>query len=347
MLTKDLKYLKEKRPAMSAEAKQEVTLIDAIRQAMDDELARDENVFIIGEDVGVRGGVFRATKGLFEKYGGERVIDSPLAELSIVGVGIGAALYGMRPICEIQFADFIYPAFNQIVSEAAKMCYRSNGEWTVPMVIRAPYGGGIGGGLYHSQSVEALFAHVPGLKVVIPSNPADAMGLLKSAVRDPNPVLYLEPKKGYRLIRGEMPDEAYTVPIGPGKVTREGSDLTVFAYGMMHHYVLQAAELVADEGIDVEVVDLRTIYPVDRNIIVESVRKTSKALIVHEDNLTGGYGAEIAAVIAEEAFTYLDGPVRRLCGPDVPAVPFSHPMQDWFMPGVEKIAESIRQLYRY
>ncbi|NLG96168.1 MAG: alpha-ketoacid dehydrogenase subunit beta [Chloroflexi bacterium] len=325
----------------------EMTMIEAIRQAMDEEMARDENVFIVGEDVGLRGGVFRATQGLIDKYGPERVIDSPLAELSIVGIGVGAALYGMHPICEIQFADFIYPAMNQIVNEAAKMCYRSNGDWTVPMVIRAPYGGGIGGGLYHSQSLEAFFTHVPGLKVVIPSNPYDARGLLKSAVRDPNPVLFFEPKKGYRLIRGEVPDDEYTVPIGPAKVTREGSDLTVFAYGMMHYYALQAAEQVASEGIDVEVVDLRTLYPVDRETILNSVKKTSKALIVHEDNLTGGYGAEIAATIADGAFTYLDAPIKRLCGPDVPAVPFSHPLQDWFMPGVEKIADEIRALNRF
>lgn len=325
----------------------EKTLIESIRMAMDEELARDDQAFIVGEDVGVRGGVFRATQGLYEKYGPERVIDSPLAELSIVGVGIGAALYGMHPICEIQFADFIFPAINQIVNEAAKMCYRSNGDWTVPMVIRAPYGGGIGGGLYHSQSVEAFFAHVPGLKVVIPSNPYDARGLLKSAVRDPNPVLFFEPKKGYRLIRGEVPDEEYTVPIGPANVTRAGSDLSVFAYGMMHYYVLQAAELVAQEGIDVEVVDLRTIYPIDRETILASVQKTSKALIVYEDNLTGGYGGEVAATIAEGAFTSLDAPVRRLGSPDVPAVPFSHPMQDWFMPNVEKIAAAIRDLYHY
>ncbi len=322
----------------------EITLVEAIRQAMDEELARDENVFIVGEDVGQRGGVFRATVGLFDKYGEDRVIDSPLAELSIVGVGIGAALYGMRPICEIQFADFIYPAFNQIVSEAAKMCYRSNGDWTVPMVIRAPYGGGIGGGLYHSQSIEGFFAHNPGLKVVAPSNPYDAKGLLKAAVRDPNPVLYLEPKKGYRLIRGEVPEGDFVVPIGPAKVSRTGSDLTVYAYGMMHYYTLQAAETVASEGIDVEVVDLRTLYPVDKATILESVRKTGKALIVHEDNLTGGYGGEIAAIIADEAFTDLDAPVRRLCGPDVPAVPFSHPMQDWFMPNPQKIAEAMRKL---
>ncbi len=322
----------------------EITLIEGIRQAMDDELARDENVFIVGEDVGLRGGVFRATQGLFEKYGPERVIDLPLAELSIVGVGIGAALYGMHPICEIQFADFIFPAFNQIVSEAAKMCYRSNGEWTVPMVIRAPYGGGVGGGLYHSQSVEALFSHIPGLKVVIPSSPYDAKGLLKSAVRDPNPVLFFEPKKGYRLIKGQVPEGEYTVPIGPANVSRTGSDLSVFTYGMMHHYALQAAQKVAGEGIDVEVVDLRTLYPVDRDTILESVHKTGKALIVHEDNLTGGYGAEVAATIAEHAFTDLDAPVRRLAGPDVPEVPFSHPLQDWFMVNPEKIAQAIRDL---
>lgn len=326
----------------------EMTLVEAIRQAMDEEMAQDESVFIVGEDVGKRGGVFRATVGLFDKYGEERVIDSPLAELSIVGVGIGAALYGMRPICEIQFADFIYPAFNQIVSEAARMCYRSNGDFTVPMVIRAPYGGGIGGGLYHSQSVEAFFAHMPGLKVVIPSNPYDAKGLLKAAVRDPNPVIYLEPKKGYRLIRGEVPEgEEVVVPIGPARVSRSGSDLSLFAYGMMHHYALQAAEKAAAEGIEVEVVDLRTIYPVDRATILDSVRKTGKALIVHEDNLTGGYGAEIAAIIAEGAFTDLDAPVRRLCGPDVPGVPFSHPMQDWFMPNPEKITQAIRELAAY
>ena len=323
----------------------EITLVEAVRQAMDEELAHDENVFIFGEDVGVRGGVFRATQGLYEKYGAERVIDSPLAELTIVGVGIGAALYGKRPICEIQFADFIFPAFNQIISEAAKMYYRSNGDWSVPMVIRAPYGGGIGGGLYHSQSVESFFSQVPGLKVVIPSNPYDAKGLLKSAVRDPDPVMFFEPKKGYRLIKDEVPEgEEILVPIGPAKVTREGTDLTVFAYGMMHHYALEAAETVASEGVDVEVVDLRTLYPIDRETILHSVKKTSKALIVHEDNLTGGYGAEVAATIAEWGFMDLDAPVRRLAGPDVPGVPFSHPMQEWFMVNPQKIAEAIRDL---
>lgn len=226
------------------------------------------------------------------------------------------------------------------------MYYRSDGQWSVPMVIRAPYGGGIGGGLYHSQSVESFFAQVPGLKVVIPSTPYDAKGLLKSAVRDPDPVLFFEPKKGYRLIKGEVPeDEEILVPIGPAKVTRKGKDLTVFAYGMMHHYALEAAETVAKEdGIDAEVVDLRTLYPVDRETILKSVQKTSKVLIVHEDNLTGGYGAEVAATIAEWGFMDLDAPIRRLAGPDVPAVPFSHPMQEWFMVNPKKIAEAIRDL---
>lgn len=326
----------------------EITLIEGLRQAMDEELAHDERVFIVGEDVGPRGGVFRATQGLFEKYGPKRIIDSPLAELSIIGVGIGAALYGMRPICEIQFADFIYPALNQIINEAAKLCYRSAGEWTVPMVIRAPYGGGIGGGLYHSQSVESLFCHVPGLKVVIPSTPYDAKGLLKSAVRDPNPVLVFEPKKGYRLIKGEVPEgEGELVPLGQAKVTRPGNDLSVIAYGMMHYYCLQAAEVMAQEGIEVEVIDLRTLKPLDKKTILDSVGKTGKALIVYEDNLTGGFGAEIAAILADEAFTALDAPVRRLAGPDVPAVPYSHPLQSWFMPDPEKIADAMRELAGY
>ena len=275
------------------------------------------------------------------------MVDSPLAELSIIAIGIGAALDGLHPICEIQFADFIHPAFNQIVNEAAKLYYRSGGTWNVPMTIRAPYGGGISGGLYHSQSLEALFAHVPGLKIVIPSNPYDAKGLLKLAIREPNPVLFFEPKKGYRLIKGDVPDGEYSVPIGPAQVTRPGTDLSVFAYGMMHWYCLQAAAHVAKEGISVEVVDLRTLLPVDRQTVLESVKKTSKALIVHEDTCTMGYGAEVAAIIASEGFEYLDGPVMRLGGPDVPAVPFSHVLQDWFMPNPKKIADAIRKLAQY
>lgn len=326
----------------------QMTLIQAVTQAMDEELARDPRVFITGEDVGPRGGVFRATKGLFEKYGPERVVDSPLAELSIVAIGIGAALDDLRPICEIQFADFIHPAFNQIVSEAARFYYRSKGEWNVPMVIRAPYGGGVGGALYHSQSVEAFFAHVPGLKVVVPATPHDAKGLLKSAVRDPNPVLYFEPKKGYRSIKGEVPDEEYTVPIGPARIAREGRDLSVYAYGMMAHYCTMAANRVArSDGIDAEVVDLRTLAPVDKAAILDSFKKTGKALIVYEDNYTLGYGAEIAAILSDEGFEYMDGPIRRLAGPDVPSVPYSHPMQEFFMPNPDKIAQAIRELAAY
>ncbi|MEP0764171.1 MAG: alpha-ketoacid dehydrogenase subunit beta [Chloroflexota bacterium] len=326
----------------------ELTLIEAVRQAMDEEMARDETVFITGEDVGPRGGVFRATVGLYDKYGPHRVIDSPLAELSIVAIGIGAALVGMRPICEIQFADYIFPAFNQIVNEAALVYYRTNGDWHVPLVIRAPYGGGIGGGLYHSQSVEAYFAHAPGLKVVIPSTPYDAKGLLKSAVRDPNPVLFFEPKKGYRLIRGEVPAEEYTVPIGPAQVTRQGRDVTVYAYGMMHYYALQAAQTVAEQdGIEAEVVDLRTLVPLDKETVIASFKKTGKALVVYEDNRFLGYGAEIAAILSDEAFEYMDGPIRRLAGLDVPGVPFAHTMQDFFMPSPEKIASAIRELAEY
>jgi 2-oxoisovalerate dehydrogenase E1 component beta subunit len=325
-----------------------ITLIDAIRMAMDEELARDPRVFITGEDVGKRGGVFRATQGLFDKYGSTRIVDSPLAELSIVAIGIGAALADLRPICEIQFADFIHPAFNQIVNEAAKMYYRSDSQWRVPMTIRSPYGGGISGALYHSQSVEAFFTHVPGLKVVIPSTPYDAKGLLKSAVRDPNPVLFFEPKKGYRAIKGEVPDTEYTIPIGPARIAREGTDVTVFAYGMMAYYTELAAEQVArDNGISVEVVDLRTLLPLDKTTMLNSIKKTGKALIVHEDNLTSGYGAEVAAVLADEGFEYLDGPVKRLAGPDIPAVPFSHPMQEFFMPNPDKIAAAIRDLAGY
>lgn len=325
-----------------------MTLIEAVTTAMDEEMARDERVFITGEDVGPRGGVFRATMGLHDKYGSARVVDSPLAELSIVAIGIGAAMAGLRPICEIQFADFIHPAMNQIMNEAAKMYYRSNGQWPVPMVIRAPYGGGIGGGLYHSQSLEALFAHCPGLKVVVPSNPYDAKGLLKSAVRDPNPVLFFEPKKGYRLIKGEVPEGDYTVPIGPVNILREGDDLTLYAYGIMAYYAQQAAELVAEQdGIETEIVDVRTILPVDREGILNSFKKTGKALIVHEDNLTMGYGAEIAAVLADEGFEYMDAPIMRLTGPDVPGVPFSHPIQEEFMPNPTKIADAIRDLAGY
>jgi 2-oxoisovalerate dehydrogenase E1 component beta subunit len=326
----------------------EVSLIEALRAGIDEAMSADERVFVFGEDVGKRGGVFRVTEGLQDKYGPWRIIDSPLAEGVIVGACIGAAMYGLRPIAEIQFADFIWPAMNQIVSEAARMSYRSNGAWNVPLVIRAPYGGGIHGALYHSQSVEAFFAHVPGLKVVVPSTPYDVKGLLRSALADPDPVLFFEHKKTYRLIKGEVPDGDYSVPIGQAEVKRQGSDVTVITYGLMLHYALEAAEQVASEDdIDVEVVDLRTVRPLDADMILQSTRKTGKVLIVHEDNLTGGIGGEVAAIIAEHAFEYLDGPITRLAGPDIPAMPFAGTLEESFMPSPSRIAAKLRELAEY
>ena len=323
------------------------TFIDAIRETLADEMRRDESVIVLGEDVGKKGGVFLATDGLWAEFGDDRVIDTPLTESMIVGASIGAAVNGLRPVAEIQFADFIFPAFNQIVSEAARMRYRSNNGYAVPMVIRAPYGGGVHGALYHSQSVEAFFTHVPGLKVVIPSTPYDARGLLRSSIRDDDPVLFFEHKKMYRSVRGDVPDTDYTVPIGKAIVTHPGTQISVFAYGLMAHYALEAADRVADEGISVEVVDLRTLRPLDNETVLESVRKTGKSLIVYEDNRFGGYGAEVAALVAEEAFDYLDGPVTRIAGPDVPGVPYNHALEDWFMVSPEKIADAIRKLAAY
>ena len=297
------------------------TFIDAIRETLADEMRRDETVIVLGEDVGKKGGVFLATDGLWAEFGDDRVIDTPLTESMIVGASIGAAVNGLRPVAEIQFADFIFPAFNQIVSEAARMRYRSNNGYGVPMTIRAPYGGGVHGALYHSQSVEAFFTHVPGLKVVVPSTPYDARGLLRSSIRDGDPVLFFEHKKMYRSVRGDVPDTDYTVPLGVAKVTHPGSQVTVVAYGLMAHYALEAADLVAEDGISVEVVDLRTLRPLDRETLLDSVRKTGKCLVVYEDNKFGGYGAEVAAIVAEEAFDYLDGPVTRIAGPEVPGRP--------------------------
>ena len=319
-------------------------LIDGIREAMREEMARDERVVLLGEDVGKRGGVFRASEGLVDAYGEQRVIDAPLGESGIVGVAIGMALNGLVPIAEIQFADFIHPAFNQIVSEAAKIRYRSNNDFHVPMVIRAPFGGGVHGGLYHSQSVEAFFMHVPGLKVCIPSTPADAKGLLKAAIRDEDPVLFFEHKRSYRLVRGEVPEGDYTVPIGKARLVREGKDVSIFAYGLMAVHAEQAALALAQDGISAEVVDLRTLVPLDREAILQSVARTHRALIVHEANYTMGAGAEVAATIAEGALFELDAPIRRLTGPDIPAMPFNTPQEEHFMPNPEKIAQAAREL---
>ncbi len=323
------------------------TFIEAIRGALASEMRRDERVIVLGEDVGLKGGVFLATDGLQAEFGIERVIDTPLTESMIVGASIGAAVNGLLPVPEIQFADFILPAFNQIVSEAARMRYRSNGAFGCPITIRAPYGGGVHGALYHSQSLEAFFTHVPGLKVVIPSTPYDAAGLLRSAIRDPDPVLFFEHKKMYRSVRGEVPDTDYTVPLGRAQVRRSGTQITVVGYGLMAHHAMEAAELVEAEGISVEVIDIRTLRPLDLDTLLSSVRRTGKCVVVYEDNKFGGYGAEIAAILAEQAFDFLDGPVLRVAGPDVPAVPYAHALEDWFMVNPDRIAAGIRQLAAY
>ena len=325
----------------------EQSVIEAVRDAMREEMRRDERVFVMGEDIGARGGVFLATEGFVEEFGEARVIDTPLAESSIAGIALGAAMHGMRPIAEIEFADFIWPTINQMVGEAARVRYGTNGKLSVPMVLRAPQGGGIRGALYHSQSVEAFFAHTPGLKVVTPATPYDAKGLLKSAVRSDDPVIFLEHKRTYRLVRGEVPEEDYTVPIGQADVKLDGEDMSVITYGLMVHHCIEAAQELAQEGISAEVVDLRTVRPIDRETVLVSVQKTGKALIVHEDTKAGGIGAEVAGIIAEDAFEYLDGPVTRLAGPEVPAMPFAPPMEAAFMLSTEKIAAAMRKLAAY
>lgn len=327
----------------------ELRYLDAIRLAMYEEMKRDDRVIVLGEDVGIKGGVFGATDGFYAEFGEARVLDTPLAESLIVGAAIGMAANGLVPIAEIQFSDFIHPAYNQIVSEAARIRYRSNGAFGCPITIRAPYGGGVEvhGGLYHSQSIEATFGHVPGLKVVTPYTAYDAKGLLKAAIRDPDPVLFLEHKRLYRSVRGEVPEVDYVVPIGPAAVRRAGTTLSVFAYGQMLHETLRAADQVAAEGIDAEVVDLRTLKPLDVDTILASVRKTSKAMIVYEDNRFLGFGAEVAAIIAEEAFDALDGPIMRVAGLDVPAVPYADTLAAAFMPNATKIAETMRRLAAY
>lgn len=325
----------------------QMTYIEAITRSMDEALARDEQVFVIGEDVGLKGGVFKATVGLYEKYGEQRVIDAPLTESAIAGVAIGAAMVGKRPIAEMQFADFIMPAVNQIVSEAAKIRYRSNNDWSCSIVIRAPFGGGVHGALYHSQSVEAMFAGTPGLKIVIPSTPYDAKGLLAAAILDPDPVLYFEHKKAYRLIKGEVPEEHYTIPIGKADVKHEGDDITVITYGLMVHYSLQVIDRLRDEGISVHLLDLRTVYPLDQQAIIEAARKTGKVLLITEDNKEGSIIGEVAAIIAEHCLFDLDAPIQRLAAPDVPAMPYAPTMEKAFMVNPQKIEQAMRELAAY
>ena len=323
------------------------TVLEAVRDAMREEMRRDNRVFIMGEDIGARGGVFLATEGFLDEFGEDRVIDTPLAESSIAGIALGSAMHGMRPIAEIEFGDFIWPTINQVVGEAARVRYGTEGKLHAPMVLRAPHGGGVRGALYHSQSVEALFAHTPGLKVITPSTPYDAKGLLKSAIRDDDPVVFLEHKRTYRLVRGEVPDEEYTLPIGRADIKREGNDISVITYGLMVHHCLEAAQAVAGQGIEVEVLDLRTVRPIDNKAIVQTAMKTGKVLIVHEDSKALGVGAEVSAIVSEHAFEYLDGHVARLAGPEVPAMPFSPLMEAMYMIDSDKIATAIRELAAY
>ncbi|WP_373230457.1 alpha-ketoacid dehydrogenase subunit beta [Cohnella sp.] len=325
-----------------------IEYIEAIRLAMKEEMERDEDVFFLGEDVGLKGGVFGTTKGLQQQFGEQRGIDTPLAESAIAGVAIGAAMAGMKPIAEMQYSDFMFPATNQIISEAAKIRYRSNNDWDCPIVIRAPIGGGVFGGLYHSQCPESVFFGTPGLKIVAPATAYDAKGLLKAAIRDPDPVLFFENKKCYRLILDEVPDEDYVIPIGKANVMREGSDITVIGYSMPLHFAMQAAEeLSAEHGIEAHILDLRTLQPLDREGILEAVAKTGKVLIVHEDNKTGGIGAEVSAIIAEELLYELDAPIRRLCGPDVPAMPINPIGEKHFLLNKEKLKTAMLELARY
>ena len=327
---------------------EQINVITAINRALHEVMAAYPEIFTFGEDVAdPKGGVFKATVGLTEAFGAHRSFNAPLAESLIIGVGIGAAAAGAKPIAEIQFADFIHPGFDQIVSEAARIHYRSNGRWNCPLVIRAPYGGGIHGSLYHSQSIEAYYSHVPGLKVVVPSTPADVKGLLWSAVEDPDPVMFLEPKKLYRLAKGPYPDGEHRVPLGQAALRRAGDDLTIIAYGTMAHFALEAADRLAAEGIEASVLDLRSLKPLDWPSIDAAVRRTGKVLIVHEDNEFGGFGAEVAAQIGEKAFDWLDAPVQRYAAPDVPTFPFAASLEKQVMPSTDGIIQRATELARY
>jgi 2-oxoisovalerate dehydrogenase E1 component beta subunit len=320
------------------------TYVDAIRQGISEEMERDDNVFVLGEDVGIYGGAFKVTTGLLEKFGETRVIDTPISESAIVGAAIGAAMMGLRPIAEMQFADFISCAFDQITNFAAKCRYRWGAG--IPIVVRAPSGGGIHGGPFHSQNPEMHFVHTPGLKVVCPSTAYDAKGLLKAAIRDPDPVIFFEHKYLYRRIKEELPDGDILVPIGKAAIRRKGTDISVITYGAMVYVALDAARELEKEGIAVEVLDLRSLLPFDREAVLESVKKTNKVILLHEDTRTGGFAGELAALISEEAFDYLDGPIRRITAPDTP-VPFSPPMEEFFLPKISDVLRVARELHAY
>jgi len=324
----------------------EMNIIQAVNDALKLEMHRDPRVLVLGEDVGRFGGVFRATTGLYEEFGAERCVDTPLAESGIIGTAIGMALYGLRPVPEIQFADFIYPAYDQIVNELAKMRYRSGGEYPAPLVIRTPVGGGIKGGHYHSQSPEALFIHVPGLKVVMPSNPVDAKGLLLSSIRDDDPVIFMEPKRVYRAAKGDVPLEDYTIPLGVAKTVRPGNQVTILAWGAMVHTCLEAAEQGAKMGerYDLEVIDLRTLLPFDIEAILTSVQKTGRVVIVHEAPRTCGFGAELAASIQERAILHLEAPILRVTGFDTP---FPYTLEHEYLPDADRILDAVERVVNF
>ncbi len=324
---------------------QDLTLVQAVRDGLYGEMQRDDDVLVMGEDVGENGGVFRATQGLIEEFGQDRVIDTPLAESGIVGTAIGTAAYGLRPVTEVQFMGFIYPAFDQIVSHAARLRTRSRGRFTCPLVVRAPYGGGIRAPEHHSESKEAFFIHEAGLKVVIPSTPYDTKGLLASAIRDPDPVIFLEPNLIYRAFREEVPDEPYTVPLGEAAVRREGTDVSVFTWGAMTRPTMEAAETLAADGIDCEVVDLRTLSPMDEDAIVESFKKTGRACVVHEAPKTGGLAGEIIATIQEEVLLYQEAPINRVTGFDTPYPLYA--LEDYYLPEAARIEDGIRETVEF
>jgi 2-oxoisovalerate dehydrogenase E1 component beta subunit len=319
-------------------------MVQAINGALRDEMRRDDRVVVLGEDVGKVGGVFRVTAGLWDEFGDDRVIDTPLSEGGIVGTAIGMALYGLLPVPEIQFSDFIYPAYDQIVSELAKLRWRSGGEYPAKMVLRTPVGGGIRGGLYHSQSPESLFIHVAGLKVVCPSNPHDAKGLLLASIRDPDPVLFFEPKRIYRASKGEVPEGDYTVPLGQAAVVRAGTDVTVLAWGAMLYEAIAAADEAKKQGVDCEIVDLRTLWPVDIETIVASVKKTGRLVVVHEAPKTCGFGAELIALVNEKAFDHLEAPPARVCGYDTP---FPYTLEMDYLPLAHRILPAVVATARY
>ncbi len=325
----------------------EITMVEAVRDAMKEEMERDESVVVIGEDVGAYGGAFRATEGLFEKFGEKRVIDTPISETAIVGIALGMSLMGFRPVAEIQFADFISCAFDQIVNQTATLRYRTAGDMNAPLVIRAPSAAGVHGGLYHSQSPEAWFAHTPGLKVVVPSSAYDAKGLLKTAIRDDDPVIFFEPKYLYRRAKDEVPDEDYVVPLGKAKVLQAGSDVTIITYGSTVFHSREAiGKLEKEEDLSIELIDLRSLIPLDKETIYKSVKKTNRVVLVHEDHKTLGIGAEIAALLSEELFDYLDTPIVRVAAPDTP-VPYSPPLEEFYLPNADNIIDAVHRVIEY